>query len=65
MIRLRDIVSTSKIDKLCIDETKLDASFPDTLFKIDGYQFPIFRKDGIHKVVGKTFLRRRALLLKV
>ena len=38
-------ISTSKIDILCIDETKLDTSFSDSQFKIDGYQFPLFRKD--------------------
>ena len=43
-------ISTSKIDILCIDETKLDTSFSDSQFKIDGYQFPLFRKDWSSKV---------------
>ena len=43
-------ISTSKIDILCIDETKLDTSFSDSQFKIDGYQFPLFRKDWGSKV---------------
>ena len=43
-------ISTSKIDMLCIDETKLDTSFSDSQFKIDGYQFPLFRKDWGSKV---------------
>ena len=45
IICLKDVISTSKIDILCIDETKLDASFPDSQFKIDGCQFPLFRLD--------------------
>ena len=39
--------------ELCIDETKLDTSFPDSQFKIEGYQFPLFRKDGDSKGYGK------------
>ena len=45
IICLRDIISTSKIYILCIGETKVDTSFPDSQFKIDGYQLPLFRKD--------------------
>ena len=41
--------------ELCIDETKLDTSFPDSQFKIDGYQFPLFRKDRDSKDGGKKF----------
>ena len=53
IICLRDIISTSKIDILGIDKTKLDTSFPDSQFKIDGYQFPLFRKDRDSKGGGK------------
>ena len=28
------------IDLLCIDETKLDASFPDAQSHVEGYQYP-------------------------
>ena len=41
---------------LCIDETKLDNSFPDSLFKIDGYQFSTFRQDRNAKGDVKLFL---------
>ena len=47
---------------ICIGETKLDTSFPDSQFKIDGYQFPLFRKDRDSKGGGKTVLCRKALL---
>ena len=50
---IKSLISTSKIDVLCIDETKLDTSFPDSQFKIEGYQFPLFRKDGDSKGYGK------------
>ena len=33
------------MDLLCIDETKLDASFPNAQFHIEGYQYPPFRRD--------------------
>ena len=49
-ICLRDIISTSEIDIVCVEETKLDTSFSDSQFKIDGYQFPLFRKDWGSKV---------------
>ena len=49
-ICLRDIISTSEIDIVCVEETKLDTSFSDSQFKIDGYPFPLFRKDWGSKV---------------
>ena len=39
VIPLREILSSAPIDVLCVDETKLDSSFPDHQFKIEGYQF--------------------------
>lgn len=63
-IRLRDIVSTSKINKLCFDETKLDASFTDTKFKNDGHQFLLFRKDGVQKVVRKNVFVQEGIIAK-
>ena len=53
IIYLRDIISTSKIHILCIDDTKLDTSFPDRQFNIDGYLFPLFKKDRDSKLGGK------------
>ena len=34
IISLRNVISKSKLEVLCIDETKLDLSLPDTQFKI-------------------------------
>ena len=39
VIPLREILSSAPIDVLCVDETKLDSTFPDHQFKIEGYQF--------------------------
>ena len=45
IIYLREICLKTSIDILCVDETKLDSSYPNAQFHIDGYQFPSFRKD--------------------
>ena len=50
---LREVLSNAPIDVLCVDETKLDSSFPDHQFKIEGYQFPPFRGDRNSKGGGK------------
>ena len=49
---LRDITKKSPIDNLCVDETKLDESFPNPEFKTDAYQYPPLRRDRKSKVVG-------------
>ena len=64
IICLRNIISTSKIDILCADETKLDKSFPDSQFKINGYQFPLRRKDQDSKCVGKLEFVRKNIFAK-
>ena len=43
--QLTDICKKSSVDILCIDETKIDCSFPDSQFYIEGYQFTPFRRD--------------------
>ena len=45
IISLREICLKSSIDILCVDETKLDVSYPNAQFHIEGYQFPPFRRD--------------------
>ena len=42
---LREVCGKAPIDLLCIDETKLNASFPDAQFHIEGYQYLPFRQD--------------------
>ena len=41
----RCILKEIGLECISISETKLDSSFPDSQFKIDGYHFPPFRKD--------------------
>ena len=53
IVSLREVLSKAPIDILCVDETKLDASFPDHQFKISGYQFPPLRRDRNSKGGGK------------
>ena len=38
---------------LCIDETKLDASFPDAQFHIEAYQNPPFSETVAKMVMGR------------
>ena len=45
IIYLREICLKTLIDILCVNETKLDSSYPNPQFHIDGYQFPSFCKD--------------------
>ena len=42
---LREFCFKTEVDILCIDEIKIDPSYPDSQFHIDRYQFPPFRKD--------------------
>ena len=51
IISLREICLKTPIDILCGDETKLDSSYSNAQFHLDGYQFPPFRKD-INKYGG-------------
>ena len=58
IISLREICLTSSIDILCVDETKLDASYPNAQFHIERYQFPPFRRDrNKHSGRNMVFLR--------
>ena len=42
---LREFLKISPLEMICVDETKLDNSFLDQQFKIEGFQFPPFRRD--------------------
>ena len=49
---------------LCIDETKLDKSFPDAQFHIEGYQYLAFRKDRNKNGGGKILYVKEELICK-
>ena len=61
---LREILKKVKIDVLCIDETKLDSSFPNHQFKIEGYQFPLLRRDQNPKGGCKMVFVREGFIAK-
>ena len=61
---LRKICRKTQIHVLCIDETKLDESFPDAQFHIDGYQYPAFRKDRNKNGGGKIVYVKEGLIPK-
>ena len=42
---LREICSKTSSDILCINETKLDSSYPDAQFEISSYQYKRYRKE--------------------
>ena len=64
IINLREVVDNVLIDILCIDETKLDDTFPDAQFKINNYQYPPFRRDRNSKGGGKIVYIRQGLISK-
>ena len=49
-------------DIFCIDEAKLDDSFPDSQFKINGYQFPFLRRDRDNRRGGKIVAIKQGLM---
>ena len=56
-------VKFAKKFKLIFFETKLDDSFPDSQFKINGYQFPFLRKDRDNKGGGKIVFLKQGLII--
>ena len=58
------VLSNAPIDVLCVDETKLDSSFPDHQFKIEGDQFPTFRRDRNSNGGGKLVYLREGFIVK-
>ena len=53
---LRQICKTAPLEILCVDETKLDSSFPNSQFRIDGYIFPLIGETEIITEGAKWFL---------
>ena len=49
IVQLTDICKTSPIEILCIDETKLDSSFPNAQVHLPDYHFPHSEGTGIHQ----------------
>ena len=64
VINLREICHQAPIDIICVDETKLDSSYPDSQFHIDGYQFPPSRRDRNKYGGGKIVDVREGFIVK-
>ena len=64
IISLREILKKTKVDVLCIDETKLHSSFPNHHFKIEGYQFPLLTRDQNSKGGGEMVFVREDFITK-
>ena len=61
---LRKICIKTQIRVLCVGETKLDQSFPDAQFHIEGYQYSTFRKDHKKNGGGKIVYVKEGLIPK-
>ena len=61
---LRQICEISPLEILCVDETKLDSSFPNSQFRINGYIFPPYRRDRDKHGGGKMDFIREGLITK-
>ena len=64
IINFREICYQAPIDIMCVDETKLDSSYPDSQFHIDGYQFPPFCRDRNKCGGGKIVYVRQGFIAK-
>ena len=62
--QLRYVFRKAPINLLCVDETKLDASFPDVQFYIEGYEYPPFMRDRKKYGEAKMILLRGDLIAK-
>ena len=48
----------------CVDETKLDVSFPNSHFISENFQFPTFRKDRNSKGGGQLVYVKQGIIAK-
>ena len=60
----REICHQAPIDIISVDETKLDSSYLDSQFHIDGYQFPPFCRDKNKYGGGKIVYVREGFIAK-
>ena len=64
VIIFREICHQVPIDIICVDETNLDSSYPDSQFHIDGYRFSPFRRDTNKYGGGKIVYVREGFIAK-
>ena len=64
VINFREICHKAPINIICVDDKKLESSYPDSQFHIDGYQFPPFRRDRNKCGGGKVVYVREGFIAK-
>ena len=64
VINFRKICHQAPIDIICVDETKLHSSYPNSQFHIDGYKLPPFRRDRNKNGGGKIVYVREEFIAK-
>ena len=62
IVSLREVLSKASFDILCVDETKLDASFPDHQFKYQGINSHQLEEIVILREGGIVFVRKGFLV---
>ena len=60
----REIIAKAPLDVFCIDETKLDESFPNSQFILENFQFPPFCRDRNSKGGGKLVYVKQGIIAK-
>ena len=64
IISLREIIAKAPLDVFCVDETKLDDSFPNSQFILENFQFPPFRRGRNSKGGGKLVYVKQGIIAK-
>ena len=64
VIEIREVMAKGALDIVCIDEIKLDESFPDFQFHMEDYPFPPFRRDRNSKSGSKLVFVKNGLTAK-
>ena len=59
---LREIIAKAPLDVFCVDETKLDDSFPNSQFILEYFQFPPFLRDRNSKGGGKLVYVKQGII---
>ena len=62
IISLREIIAKAPLDVFCVDEIKLDDSFPNSQFVLKDFEFPLFRRDQNLKGGGKLVYIKQGII---
>ena len=64
IISLTEIIAKVPLDVFCLDETKLEYSFPNSQFILNNLQFPHFRRDRNSTGGGKLVYVKQGIIAK-